>query len=134
MAFVDTVSGIRKRIQVLGHSRQEVHDKLEDKLAQARKGIRTPDKEWTVGDYLDYWLREVAAVKDRPRTVELYELIIRLHLKPTLGSVRLSKLTVHDIQAVLNRHVERTSSARTAQAMRGLLRTVLNHSLCLSKP
>jgi integrase len=127
-AFVETVSGQRKRIHVYARTRQEVHARLEDKLAEARKGVRTPDKAWTVAAYLDYWLHEVATIKDRPRTIELYESIIRLHLRPTLGSIDLAKLTVRDVQTALNRHVERTGSARTAQVMRNILRTALNRA------
>jgi integrase len=131
-AFVETVNGERKRIQVLGrvgsNTRQDVHDRLEDKLAETRRGVRTPDKEWTVGAYLDYWLHDVAAVKNRPRTIELYEAVIRLHLKPALGSIRLMKLTVQDVQTALNRHVERTGAVRTAQVMRNVLRAALNRA------
>jgi integrase len=127
-AFVETTGGERKRIHVYAHSRQEAHDRLEDKLAQARKGIRTPDKKWLVGPYLDYWLREVVATRARPRTIENYESVARLHLKPALGTIQLTKLSVRDVQLTLNRYVERTGKTRTAQTMRAVLRTALNHA------
>lgn len=38
-AFVNTISGKRKRIHVYAATRQEVHDRLADKLATARKGL-----------------------------------------------------------------------------------------------
>jgi hypothetical protein len=104
-AFVDTVSGQRKRIHVYAATRQEVHDRLADKLVAARQGVRTPDKEWTVGAYLDYWLTTVVAVKNRPRTAELYASTVRLHIQPALGTIRLTKLTVQNVQAVINTHL-----------------------------
>jgi hypothetical protein len=67
-AYVDTVSGIRKRIHIYGKTRQVVHDRLEDKLAVARRGIRTPDKEWNISDFLDYWLANIVSIKDRETT------------------------------------------------------------------
>lgn len=127
-AFVDTTAGTRKRIHVLGRSRQEVHDKLEDKLAQARKGIRTPNKEWTVGAYLDYWLNTVVAAKNRPRTIELYEATIRLHLTSTLGSIRLTKLTVQDVQSLLNQQLAQGRSLRSVHQVRSVLRAALSRA------
>lgn len=129
-AFVDTVSGQRKRIHVYAATRQEVHDRLADKLAAARKGIRTPDQEWTVGAYLDHWLDTVVAVRNRPHTAELYATTVRLHLKPALGSVRLSKLTVSDVQTLCNRHLEqgRSVRARAARAIGAAHRSQPGHA------
>lgn len=127
-AFVDTVSGKRKRVHVYGPTRQHVHDRLADKLTEARRGIRTPDKEWTVGAYLDYWLNTVVAAKNRPRTAELYEGTVRLHLKPALGATRLTKLTVQDVQALLNDHLSRGRSTRSVQQVRSVLRAALSRA------
>ena len=61
-AFVELTDGTRKRIHVYAQTRQEVHDRLAEKIALDRRGIRTPEKEWTVGAYLDYWLDTVVGV------------------------------------------------------------------------
>lgn len=127
-AFVDTVSGQRKRIHVYAATRHEVHDRLADKLVAARQGIRTPDKEWTVGAYLDYWLTTVVAVKNRPRTAELYAATVRLHLQPALGTVRLTKLTVQNVQALINAHLTQGRSLRTAHQVRSVLRAALSRA------
>jgi integrase len=126
--YVETSSGQRKRLHIYASTRQEVHDRLADKLAEARKGIRTPDKEWIVGAYLDYRLHEVAAVNDRPRTVELYESVIRLHLKPAVGSIPLTKLTVHDIQTMLNEQLANGRSLRSVHLVRSVLRAALSQA------
>ena len=46
----------------------------------------------TVGQYFDRWLM---SIKDtvRPRTRERYESVIRVHIKPALGNVKLKDLT-----------------------------------------
>lgn len=126
--FVDTTGGFRKRIHIYGATRQEVHDRLADKLTAARKGIRTPDREWTVGDYLDYWLHDVVTVNDRPRTVELYESVIRLHLKPVVGSIRLTKMTVRDVQTMLNQQLMQGRSLRSVHLTRSVLRAALSRA------
>jgi integrase len=127
-AFVDTVSGQRKRIHVYASTRQEVHDRLADMLTKARQGIRTPDKELTVGAYLDYWLSNVVAVKNRPRTAELYAATIRLHLKPALGTIRLTRLSVQKVQTMLNNYLAKGGSIRSVQQIRGVLRTALSRA------
>ena len=128
-AFVDTISGQRKRIYVYATTRQEVHDRLADKLTTARQGIRTPDKEWTVGAYLDYWLDTVVTVKNRPRTAELYATTVRLHLQPALGTVRLNRLTVQDFQTLLNKHLRQGRSVRAVHLTRGVLRAALSRAM-----
>lgn len=127
-AYVDTVSGIRKRIHIYGKTRQVVHDRLEDKLAVARRGIRTPDKEWNISDYLDYWLANVVSIKDRETTAALYEANIRLYLKPSLGRIALSKLTVQKVQTMLNTHLSQGRSVRAVHLTRSVLRAALSRA------
>jgi len=127
-AFVDTTDGKRKRIHVYASTRQEVHDRIADTLALARKGIRTPEKEWTVGAYLDYWLTTVVSVKNRPRTAELYESTVRVHLTPQIGTIRLTKLTVADVQRLLNNQMAQGRSIRTVHRARSILRAALSRA------
>lgn len=47
----------------------------------------------TVGDYLESWLRDYAANNVSPYTLDRYESIVRKHLIPALGSVRMNQLT-----------------------------------------
>ena len=126
--FVELTDGTRKRVHVYSKNRQEVHDRLAEKISLDRRGIRTPDKEWTVGSYLDYWMQTVVAVKDRPRTASNYEGVVRVHLKPTLGHLRLSKLSVQDFQRLLNGKLASGTSIRTVHAIRSVLRAALSRA------
>ncbi|MEV8375165.1 site-specific integrase [Kribbella sp. NPDC056861] len=126
--YVDTTSGRRKRSYVYGKTRQQVHEKLTARLAHAQKGVRSPDKTWTVGSYLDYWLADVVRAKNRPRTIELYETVVRLHLRPAFGLTRLTALTVQDVQRYLNDELKRGRSARSVQQIRGVLRAALSRA------
>ena len=78
--------------------------------------------------YLDYWLTSVVAIKNRPRTAELYTATVRLHLAPTLGTIRLSKLTIQDVQTLLNTQLAQGRSIRTVQQMRSVLRAALSRA------
>lgn len=53
---------------------------------------------------------------------------MRNHLQPTLGRIHLSKLTVQDVQRVLNDKLATGTSVRTAHAIRSVLRAALSRA------
>jgi integrase len=99
-AYVYTSTGIRKRKPVYGARFDEVRAKLDRIKGNSANGIPIPDHTITVGDYLDYWLREVVAHK-RATTARGYESAVRLHIKPVLGKKRLDKLTGADVRHLI---------------------------------
>ena len=50
------------------------------------------DNSQKLRDYLQHWFRHQEQ-RQRPRTLESYDDIIRLHLAPVLGHIPLAKLT-----------------------------------------
>ena len=65
--------------------------------AQARRGpvaTRVP----TLGQYLDRWLSDVVMPSLAPATSSNYAMFVRLYIAPKLGSRRLDKLTVREVQ------------------------------------
>ena len=59
-----------------------------------------------LGDYLDEWLEDWAALHTRHRTVDGYRGVVRRYLKPFLGSVEVDRLTsahVQEMEAILLR-------------------------------
>jgi integrase len=65
--------------------------------------VRAPSVNWTVAEYLTYWLREVVREDRRPKTYQGYEGVARLHLVPGLGKKRLGKLTAQDVRMFVTR-------------------------------
>lgn len=124
-AYLQTITGRRKRIRVYGKTRSEAHTKLVTQLAQASQGVLVPERAWTVGGYLDYWMQEIVPTTRRPKTVELYESTVRLHIKPRLGSKSLARLSVATLQQVLNQQLAEGHSVRTV----ALTRTVLSAAI-----
>ncbi len=58
-----------------------------------RKTNRLPSGDsTTVGEYLDYWLTDVAKPNTRPSTWASYERCVRLHLKPPAGGYPIKRL------------------------------------------
>jgi integrase len=84
----------------------------------------------TVSEYLNRWLYEVARQRTRPMTWRGYEHLVRLHILPTLGRVRLAKLTPQHVQSLVTRKVgEGRLSPRTIHYMHSVLRAALNQAV-----
>lgn len=128
-AYVVTNTGTRKRVRVYGASRDEARLKLTAQLAQADKGIPTSERAWTVGQYLDYWMTEVVPTTRRPATVLSYESAVRVHIKPRLGSKSLTKLTVQELQRLLNKQREDGHSVRVVRLTRTVLSAALTRAM-----
>lgn len=62
-------------------------------MAERDQGIVYDDENMSVGEYLDSWLKGSVHGSVRASTYDRYELAIRVHLKPALGSTKLKKLT-----------------------------------------
>lgn len=100
----------RDRRHVSGTSRPGVVAKVREIERQRDAGTAeaagsTP----TVGSWMEHWLTDIASRRVRPRTMESYESILRLHIKPKLGHHRLDRLQPE--------HVERHYSELLATGM-----------------
>ena len=85
------------------------------------------ERSWRVSEYLDYWLPIVQRTK-RPMTFMSYESIVRLYLKPGLGSKYLSRLTVRELQTYLDAQLDQGCSLRTVQKQRMVLSAALSRA------
>ena len=93
----------------------------------ASRGLRIDGRpgEVALRDYAARWLRERDGL--RPRTRELYEILLRRHIVPMLGDATLSTLTPSAVHAWYGRLSQgpRPGASTVAKAYR-LLRTILN--------
>ena len=100
--WVTTPEGTKTRKWAYGKSREETHEKWLKLHEQARKGP-VVTKSPKLSDYLAYWLTNVVEPNLAPKTTANYEMFARLYITPALGSKRLDKLTVRDVQSWLNK-------------------------------
>ena len=127
--FLQTTSGFRKRVRVYGSTRAAVHTKLVEIKGQAARGVPLPDKECTLANYLDHWMRAYVVVQQRPATVDRNEQVIRRYLKPNLGAFKLSALSVRTVQTYLNREIEAGQSLATVHNIRKVLSAALTWAM-----
>jgi len=86
----------RKFLHVKG-SRKEADKRRRELLTQLDKGKKVETVTITIADLLDRWLEEVSTQKG-PSTVDGYKTIVRTHLIPALGNIRLSSLNALHIE------------------------------------
>ncbi|AXI79946.1 tyrosine-type recombinase/integrase [Peterkaempfera bronchialis] len=100
--YVLAPGNTRKRIRVYGTTRKEALAKLTEKIAASNRGLPIAAADSTVGDYLTYWLNNVAVHQLRENTHTRYAACVRLHLSPGLGKKKLARLTARDVRAFLD--------------------------------
>lgn len=86
---------------VYGRTQKEVRQKLNEILHDLQDGTYVAPTKMTVGEWLDAWLKDYT-LNIRPATKAAYEQHVRVHLKPSLGRIPLSKVMAHQIQQVYN--------------------------------
>lgn len=130
---IDT--GNQKRKYVYGKSRKEVADKINEILHKVNTETYVEATNLTVGDWLDKWLsgRKPHLAYN---TWDSYEMLIRCHIKPVLGSIQLKKLNTRHIQAMLNDKLvngrikgEGGLSPRTVRYMHTVLHSALDQAV-----
>lgn len=131
-----TEKGRPRYVRARKRSEADAVKALNEMLARHTLGIQVEQSGQTVGRYLDYWLEEHIRKHKEPKTYRTYEQMVRLYLKPSLGHLRLAKLTAPQIQALINRlTVEGGAkdesgrgtplSPKTVRDARGVLRSAL---------
>ena len=119
--------GKRRRKAFYGRTKREVQEKLREALHRQEHGLPPVPEQETVGAFLRRWL-DVRQSRVRRRTLERYTQVVRAHLLPGLGRIRLAKLTPQDVATCLRR-IEESGSAYTARGAREVLRAALNQAV-----
>ena len=118
-----------KRRALYGKTRKEAADKLAQVLADRASGYTFDTENMTVGGYLDRWLNDSDRGSVRISTYERHEQIIRLHLKPAFGRVKLSKLTPAHVQGLYRDKLDSGLSPATVQKIHAVLHKALAQAL-----
>lgn len=107
---------------VYGKTQKEVRQKLTTILTDLDNGTYQAPNKITLGDWLETWQKEY--LKDiKPRTLDSYIQIARVHIIPALGHIKLQTLSTAQIQSFYNGlHL----SAKTTRNIHGVLHRALN--------
>ncbi len=124
---VYTANGPKQKA-VYGRTRAEAAEKLTKAMSDRDGGLVFDVGNLKLGDYLDRWLPDIRGTV-RQRTWERYEQIVRVHLKPTLGRIKLRSLTPTHIRGLYREKLDSGSSPRTVQYIHTTLRKALRDAV-----
>ena len=118
-----------KRKYFYSKKKQEVRDKLNTALHERQKGTLITTPQQTLDQYLKDWLENTVKDTVRPRTYERYESIVRLHIVPTLGKVKLQALTPRHIQTLKSKKLKEGLSPTTVSAIQDMFHKALDDAI-----
>lgn len=83
----------------------------------------------TLETWLARWLEQHVRLKRRPNTYRLYEQSVRVHIAPSLGSVRLDRLRPQHVEKLLHDLVEKGLASRTIGRVQAVLGSAIQHAV-----
>ena len=108
-------------------SKREATSALAELETEVRSGRVGPD-DATVAELLDRWIEHLEAKGRSPNTIYGYRRYIDREIVPALGTIRLSKLTVLDIDRLYDSLTRRGLAPATVRQAHAILRASLNQA------
>ena len=118
-----------KRRYVSGRTKEDARKALREARAGADAGLVFDAGKLTLSTYLDRWLGDSVRDTVRQRTYERYESIVRVHIKPTIGRVKLKALTPAHARALYRQKLDSGLSPRTVNYVHVTLHKALGQAV-----
>lgn len=132
----DPLTGATKRIGVSGESQKEVIQKLTSLKMDLQKGSLIRPTDITVSEWMGIWLTEYMKPHLRPTTWDSYETMIRCHVVPHLGGMKLKDLRSQHLQRLYNRLLKEGRddrqgglSPKTVRYIHGIIRGAMSQAV-----
>jgi integrase len=122
---IDKETGKRLFKTIYARTIQDLENEKSDIKEKLNKGIYADDKGLTVGEWAIKWF-ETDKSTCGIRTKEMYERLVKGHIVPGIGSIRLRDLKKSDIQLLINRNSEHF---RTCEQIRMAVRQMLDSAI-----
>lgn len=125
----DPGTGKPIRRSIYGSTQAEVRKKITAILREVDNGTyQAPDKT-TVSDWLDTWMKTFCVTKVKPLTYSTYETVIKTHIKPAIGAIKLQSVKGIHIQKLYNGMTEKGLSAKTVKNTAAILHKAFSVAL-----
>ncbi len=123
----DPVTGKRRRKRLTAATKREVERLVAEAIQAAQTGFVDAGRT-TLREYLARW-QEAAAPTLRPSTRRRYADLIRLHVLPVLGHVRLAKLGAADVQRLYADRLAAGLSPTSVRQIHSVLHRALDQAV-----
>jgi integrase len=117
-----------RRVSKYFKSQSECRDWLRIMRTQVDNGLTFTGAQTSLAGYLSEWL---ALIENsvRPKTIDQYKKIVRLHINPDLGMIKMKDLSPRHIQGLYSKKLESGMSPRTVVLIHAVLRRALDQAL-----
>jgi len=110
-----------KRKSKYSRNQKEVKDWLLAQRNALQQGLWVKDETLTVGAFFDRFLTDSLKFKLKENSYEGYSDIVRLHIKPTIGNIKLTDLRPYHLQDLYKLKKEAGLSNRTVQYIHAVI-------------
>src|SRR5215212_6334650 len=126
--MVHTTKGPKCR-HIYGRTRQEVAAKLAKAMTDRDGRIELDPSNVTVDEYLQRWLNDSVKGSVRPITFESYERLVRVHVVPAVGRIKLKALSPAHLQGLYRDRLDAGLSPSTVQRIHAVIHRALKQAL-----
>ena len=113
---------------VYGKSEKEVTAKLRGALHDLDSGAWREPSKITVGEWLDIWLADYQE-QNTDRTTKKYKCIVNNHIRPLLGSLKMSKVTSMHARRLMNELIRAGLSTVTVHGYMGIFKAIMQSAV-----
>lgn len=128
ISAIDQATGERKRITDYAKTHKEAKDILVSLQANIQNGVQVIPNKTLFGAWVDNWMVNYKKIKVKRGTYEIYEGLIKTHIKPSIGHHPLSKLTTSIIQEFYVLKLK-THAISTVHLMHNIINSSLKQAL-----
>ena len=118
-----------KRKTKYGKTQKAVREWLQNQREAIKNQNWTEADTVTVSAYIDRYMTDVASHTLRPKTIESYNSLISMHIKPEIGNTRLSMLRPDQLQQLYSAKINSGLSNRTVQFIHSIIHRTLEQAL-----
>lgn len=125
------IDGKRKSFsETFKGTKSEADKQLTKKLGELDNGTLNANSKQTLSEYLDVWLETIAKPRLHQRTFGDYKDLMRLHVRDSLGNVKLSDLKAIDIQKLYGElQTKKKLAARRVRYVHAVLSSALRKAV-----
>ncbi|MCL2574887.1 MAG: site-specific integrase [Defluviitaleaceae bacterium] len=95
-------SGKRNKKSFSSMDREKLLEKMENEKYKLRRNIATVSSDYTVAEWVDFWLENYKAIELKSSTYDKYEMSFNKHARDKIGHIKLTKLRPEMIQSIYN--------------------------------
>ena len=113
-----------RRLSKSFSTQKEARRWIREMQDQIENGLSADGFKMTVHDLFKMWLESIQG-SVRPRTLDQYQGVVRNHLEPVLGEIKLRELQPYQIQQLYNSLLAEGKSNRTVQLVHSVIHRAL---------